>query len=120
MGYETRLFVIEKWEDEENADIPTLGEVIASYDLCKFGEFSHRLREKGKPIKYGFYCGKRIEKDEYGSVPIEIPLKDAIAVLEEANEKLSYRRVSPLLKMLKGFEEEKARWQEIVVVHYGH
>lgn len=117
MGYESKLYIVDKhhwkWNDEP------WGEVIAMFDLCKVPNlnFSHfpdtdcYIYLDGSDIK--------IKEDGYGDRLKEIPVKDAIDMIEKEIEvDRDYRRFQPCLNLLKGFDLN--RWENLVVLHYGH
>lgn len=119
MGYESRLYVVEKtgFNDYEGK---TYAEVIAMFDLCKVYDVSDKMR-RYKDTDVYFYGDNnaRILADCYGSPLKEIPLKDAIRIIEEAIKlDRGYRRYEPCLNLLKGFNE--GDWGDLVVLHYGY
>lgn len=118
MGYESRLYVCEKtnvlglsgrrWYD-----------VIASINLSKMGEISTKMR--GYPATNGYIFADdgntEIIEDDYGDPLNEIPIEEAIEILQNASDK-QYRRYKPCLELLRGFN--RAEWRELVVLHYGY
>jgi len=116
MGYESKLYVVDKhnWKGCDGK----WGEVIASFDLCCV------------PINFAQYPATdcyiiaddgitRITEDKYGSSLREIPVKDMIDMIEkEIKADKDYRRYQPCLNLLKGFDLN--RWENLVVLHYGH
>lgn len=113
MGYESRLYVVDK-------HCENYGEVIAMFNLCAIPSVSTKMMHYPKTNLY-IYAedgGTKIIKDCYGKPLTEIPIKDAISIIEEAAADSSYRRFEPCLNMLKGFELN--RWHNLVVLHYGY
>ena len=116
MGYESKLYVVDK-HDWKGCD-GKWGEIIASFDLCCV------------PINFAQYpvtdCyiiaddgNTRITEDKYGSPLREIPVKDMIDMIEkEIKADKDYRRYQPCLNLLKGFDLN--RWENLIVLHYGH
>lgn len=116
MGYESKLYVVDK-HDWKGCD-GKWGEVIASFDLCCV------------PINFAHYpvtdCyifsddgNTKITEDKYGSPLKEVPVKDMIDMIEkEIEADKDYRRYQPCLNLLKGFD--LSRWENLVVLHYGH
>lgn len=116
MGYESKLYVVDKhnWKGCDGK----WGEVIASFDLCCV------------PINFAQYpatdCyifaddgNTEIREDKYGDPLKEIPIEDAIDMIEQAIKiKDYYRRYRPCLELLKGFH--LSDWENLVVLHYGH
>ena len=123
MGYESRLYVIEK-STMKGCEEPTKdmvwGQVIATFDLCKVYAVSDKMRYYPKTDAYIYLDGMEepCVEDWYGEPLKEVPLADAIKIVREAAENDEYRRLKPCLSLLEGFETEK--WRELVVLHYGH
>lgn len=119
MGYESKLFVVEKlgWGVIEGMKY---GSLVAMFDLCKCHAVSDRMRRYKKTDTCFYLTGveEPVVEDLYGEPLKEIPLADAIEIVREAAENDEYRRLKPCLSLLEGFEPEK--WKELVVLHYGH
>ena len=118
MGYESKLYVVDK-SDFLDGDY-VWGEVIASFDLYKTYPVSDKMREYPNTNCYIYADdgNTRILEDCYGESLKEIPIDDAIKILESAASLNNYRRYSPCIALLKGFE--KNQWKNLVVLHYGH
>lgn len=110
MGYESRLYVVDKLDD--------YGEVIAVFNLCKVSSVASKMKKYPATNLYIYSGDKKITRDCYGEPLTEIPIKDAISIIEEAAADSNYRRFEPCLNMLKGFELN--RWHNLVVLHYGY
>lgn len=126
MGYESRLFVVEK-----HTDLPILndgfprtvfwGEVIAVFNLCSLcGDSSAKFRKYPNTNAYIYAADgdTLITEDLYGDPLTEIPVPDAIRILEEAAALDDYRRSAPCIQLLKGFDLKQ--WHNLVVLHYGY
>lgn len=122
MGYESRLFVVEKGTPSMFDREKRYGEVIAIVNMCQLGNgFAKRfLGGKYPPTDcYIYYNDERSTEDRYGEPLIEIPLKDLIEYFEIAEEEDGhYRRHAPVLNLLKGFD--RSEWGDLVVLHYGY
>ena len=121
MGYETKLFVVEKHNSGiEREDGRKYGQVVAMFDLCKVHAVSAKFRTYPETdcYIYAYNCdGDCI--DNYGEVLKEIPITDAIEILENAASNDDYRRYAPCISLLKGFNLEQ--WgNRLVVLHFGH
>lgn len=127
MGYESRLYIVEKsniWDkvDTTNGEVKDMrwGEVIAMFDLSKVSELPEYI--KNYPATDTFiYIGENREIDDcYGDPLKEIPIKDMADIIERIAEKDKwyYRRFKPCVQLLRGFEDHK--WKNLVVLHYGH
>ena len=124
MGYESKLYVVEKPIFElANNDRMIYCQVIAMFDLCKFPALSIQLT-KYPNTKYYFYAddgNTKILTDRYEDTLKEIPLSDVINILEtELSKGETYRRIYPVLAALKAIQEHKDQWREVVVLHYGY
>lgn len=126
MGYESKLYVVEKSTMCElvSNDFPApmyWGEVIAVFDFYKLPSF---VRDKFRNYPntncyiYADDGNTRITEDCYGDPLAEIPVPDAIRILEEAAARNGYRRYAPCIQLLKGFDLKQ--WKDLVVLHYGH
>lgn len=127
MGYESRLYIVEKseiWQevDTTNREVKNMrwGEVIAMFDLSKISGLPEAI--KNYPATDTFiYVGENQEIDDcYGDPLKEIPIKDMADIIEKIAEddEWRYRRFKPCIQLLRGFEENK--WRNLVVLHYGH
>lgn len=124
MGYESKLYIVKK-SRYADADGRRYAQVIAMFDVCKYYSLSDVLRNK--PVTdcyiYADDGNTEITKDEYGKPLTESDLQTVIYIIEkDIAEGENYRRIFPLLSMLKAFEEQKNNgiWDNIVVLHYGY
>jgi hypothetical protein len=121
MGYESRLYVVEKSMLLKDSDIGLrFAEVIARFDLSKVYAVSDIFRTypKTDSFIYEDNGNTRIIDDCYGETLTEIPIKDAIEILENAASKDDYRRYAPIIALLRGFDLNQ--WGDLVVLHYGY
>ena len=113
MGYESRIYVV-----NVNKSI-SYGEVIARFDLSKIGNgFSDLFKN---PVDFHFYAEDGdtiITKDSYGDEVKTASIQDVIEWLETKGREIHYRRIEPLIGLLKGFDF--AEWEDLRVVHYGY
>ena len=139
MGYDSRLYVVKKYKrfDEKGELIDAMmkegkvfAQVISEYEMCVFPPIN-RLFHPGDGSRntdcyiYGKDGDTPLFKDKYGDPLKEASLADVIACLENLSDKdKTYRRVPPLLGMLRGFHETESEWDDdgdgLVVLHYGH
>lgn len=122
MGYESRLYVVEKSKPSyiEN-DCMVWGEVVAVFDLCKCYLVSDELRKYPNTNAYIYADdgNTKILEDKYGEKLKEIPVKDTIKIIKKAMKKENYnRRYKPCLKLLESFNLDE--WDDLVVLHYGY
>ena len=122
MGYESRLFVVEKSNSvsvfDENRKY---GHVVAMVDMCKLGSgFATRFLGGNYPPTdcYIYYNDEQLTEDKYGDPLIEIPLEDLIECFESEEKEEHYRRYAPVINLLKGFDRNE--WGDLVVLHYGY
>lgn len=124
MGYESRLYVVNKsdygFERDFDGKKLKYAEVIASFELCKVYEVSDKMRMYSDTDCFIYDGDEELIEDKYGNTLKEIPIADAIAIIEEAaeSEGYAYRRYQPCLSLLKGFDTSE--WRNLVVLHYGH
>lgn len=121
MGYESRLYVVRKgnFRAEIEGKEMFVAEKVAMFDLCKVPNVSEKMREYPATDCYIYENGNNETiEDCYGEPLREIPICDAIKILEEAAEREYYRRYAPCIQMLKGFD--LSEWENLVVLHYGH
>lgn len=138
MGYETKLFIVEKgnrtitnWKTGEKVKL--VGEIInekemyyahliASFDLCKCYSVSDVMLKYPDTDSYIYMDdgNTKLIEDLYGEPLKEIPLADAVEILEEAASEDEYRRLAPCLALLEALYNNKDKWGEIVVLHYGY
>ena len=139
MGYDSRLHIVQKYprytdKGELNESLIVDGmifaQIIATYEVCNFPPIRNLFHsgDSSHNAECYIYAGDGntpLLKDCYGDPLKEATLAEVIACLENLNEKdKTYRRVSPLLGMLRGFHETEREWDEdgdgLVVLHYGH
>lgn len=119
MGYESKLYVVNKHE-KFSSEYRCWGEVIAMFNLCKVYDVSDKMRKYPETDCYIFADDGNTEivEDRYDDVMKEIPIDDAIKIIEEASMDDNYRRYAPCLALLKSFD--KSQWENLVVLHYGY
>lgn len=122
MGYESRLFVVNKTKQHGLDDKSKMvwAEKIAFFNLCKVYAVSDKMREYPATNAYIYADdgNTQIISDDYGEPLREIPIADAIKIIEDAAKNDNYRRFSPCLQLLKGFDPSE--WGDLVVLHYGY
>ncbi len=122
MGYESRLYVVEKSSHvglDENGK--RYGQIIAMIDMCSLGSDFIRTLNDYPPTDCYIYaedCDEPTVTDRYGHELVEIPLADMIAIIDELSQETDYRRFAPAIGLLGGFNLDE--WGELVVLHYGH
>ena len=123
MGYESRIYIIEK----RNVRVEELGkrwgEEIARFELGKVYHLSDLLRNRPATDCYVYADDgdTRIVEDRYGEPLTEVSIPEAITAIETAigfGEEC--RGFPPLLATLKTLNEQKERWRELAVLHYGY
>lgn len=122
MGYESRLFVVNKTNQHGGDDKSKIvwAEKIASFNLCKVCDVSDKMRKYPATNAYIYADDGNTEivSDAYGEPLREIPISDAIKIIEDAAKIDNYRRFAPCLQLLKGFDPSE--WGDLVVLHYGY
>lgn len=122
MGYESKIYIVEKSTigKDVNGKRMWFGDVVASFRLSKtpiYQEICNRF----SPTDTYFYAddgNTEIIEDIYGKPLTEIPIPDLIDILERAESKEHYRRYTPLIQMLQGFD--LTQWKNLIALHYGY
>lgn len=121
MGYESRVFVVNRNEIEHgNEKKYVYAEKIADIKMaCMYDGFVDLFDKK---VDYELYIDngdEATQTDKYGQTMTCTDCQTVIDYLEKliADGK-NYRRLSMLLGLLKGINEEQ--WDNIQVVHYGY
>lgn len=115
MGHESRVFIVEEH------DITKWSDVIAVVNMCRMTPDFTKIFTQ--PVTNNFYApndgNARVKEDAYGD---EIKAADVQTVIEflekEVERGEKYRRINPLLSLLRGFEPEM--WRNLKVYHYGY
>ena len=122
MGYESKLYVVDKME-YAIPEFKPWGQVICMIDICKYPVVSDFMREHPDTDCYIYADDGNTEiiEDRYGEPLKECDVEELfefVNTLVENGE--TYRRVFPLHAMLKSFVEHKNEWQNLKVLHFGH
>lgn len=119
MGYESRLYVVKKTTLPGENNL-RFAQKIAVFDLCKVPAVSDKMRayKNTDAFIYADDGNTEITEDRYGDVLKEVPLADAIKILEYAAAKDDYWRYRPCIALLKSMQEYGQG--DIVVLHYGY
>lgn len=119
MGYESKLYVVEKSSRVVDKDGMRYGQIIAMIDMCKLGsDFCRVLNEYPATDCYIYIDGERTVEDKYGDPLVEMPLEDVIAIFEGLSQEQDYRRFAPAIGLLGGFNPKD--WGDLVVLHCGY
>lgn len=119
MGYESRIYVVNKSKYPIVIDGRQWGEVVAVYNACCFPGLSGVFSQKSDCFIIADDGNTEITEDRYGDELTEAPLSDVIKFLEdEVQRGENYRRIKPLISLLKGFDMEQ--WDNLVCLHYGY
>lgn len=118
MGYESRIYVVQK----SGLGLEygkSFASVIAMFNASKYEGLSHVFKRETDCYIYSDNGFTTILEDCYGDEIKEAPLADVISFLEgELERGETYRRIKPLLALLKGFD--KSQWENLVCLHYGY
>ena len=121
MSYESRVFIVNRNEIEHgNEKFYVYAEQIADIKMGNMYDGFTDLFDK--KVGYELYVDsgdETTQTDKYGETMRYTNCKTVIAYLENliADGK-SYRRLTMLLGLLKGINEEE--WNDIQIVHYGY
>jgi hypothetical protein len=119
MGYESKIYVVEKSRHSWRDDGMVYGSVVAMVDMCKCYPLSDYLRRSPATNCY-IYADDgdtEITEDRYGQALTETSIADTIEHLEKVMVSDYYWRYDLLLSVLKEVNEYDGR---IVVLHYGY
>lgn len=86
MGYESRIYVVEKSSLSPDENGKRFAEVIAVFNGSKFGGLSEIFKKKTDCYIYADNGNTRIFKDKYGDELTEAPLYDVIAFLKKRSK----------------------------------
>lgn len=120
MGYESKIIIGLKSElKDKEFNFVT---VISTFDLCKidFREFKDLLKTSPASKCYCYLGDRKITEDMYGKELQEFDLQRLIDALEAIEKKEHYRRIPPLLGMLKGFQSTKEDYKDLIILHFGY
>lgn len=140
MGYESRLHIVERHETVRKKNRNTYRDIycldVARFELCKMdnSEFWNLFHT---PIDFeldGDVCenGESIilTEDCYGKHCCYAEISEVIEWLEKEVRHDDYRRLKPLLALLKGFDLNEWNYSNsddngntdtrLIIVHYGH
>ena len=119
MGYESIIYVVKKSSFSPDESGKRFASVIAMFNACKFYGLPEVFKMKTDCYIYADDGNTSITKDRYGDELTEAPLADVIKFLEnELQCGETYRRIKPLLALLKGFDMEQL--ENLVCLHYGY
>jgi len=123
MAYESKIYVVKR---KANAT-GIYGEIIAMYDCCAMGGTRGWTEMFTENVKYDVFIDSNdipTKEDMYGDELKETSIEKVIEWLEMEIKYLEskndyYRRLPPLLAMLKGFN--LTDWQNgLYIIHYGY
>lgn len=125
MGYESKLYVVDKLPNHVAVKDNGMQycSLIAMFDLCKYYPWSEKVCKYPDTncYFYGEDGNRQIIEDAYGDTLKEIPLDDAIEILEEGFYRGdSYHRLTPTLAGLQALKDNENQWNELVVLHFGY
>ena len=121
MGYESRVIIVDRNEVERKDGISYVwAETIADVKMSSMYNGFTELFDK--EVDYEIFIDNIDEStktDKYGKVMTYTDCKTVINYLEKLiTNGENYRRLTVLLGLLRGFNEEE--WRDIQVVHYGY
>ena len=123
MGYESKLYVVNKWtienmKDEKGNDYTSyeiLGSINGSYlDI----DFEKLFLKKFDGELYDFVCSDYIKEDKYNRPLTYDTLDNVLNWVIGKKEIEHYRRYDLIYGMLNAINPKD--WDEIIIVHYGY
>ena len=120
MGVDIRLYIGIKHEDFKIKEKYCYFEDIVSYEFCVDYNLVKLIEQQKETNCLITIEDQDFTKDYYGKTLKEIPIETLIEYLENDTE--DYRRIKPLLYMLKGFKEEseKGNYDNLIVIPFLH
>jgi hypothetical protein len=120
MEYKSKLYIIENYKrlklSKENPKY--YAKVIATFDMSEFN-FGNIFKKKTNCYIYADDGNTEILEDTYGEPLKESNFEKVINYLENyRNTEEHYKRVMPLLGLLKGFDI--GEWDNLTILRYGH
>lgn len=116
MGYESKIIVAEV---KRYSSTLVFAEKIAEMCMACMSDDFPRLFTK--EIDYKIIIDgddNEVDTDLYGKKLTTAPIDNVIAWLEGEVQKYEYRRLRPLLGLLKGFDPQQ--WNELQIIHFGY
>ena len=120
MGYNSKIFVVEKTMMYPNEEGKMFAIIIASIEMAVFPDLREVFKKETDCYIYADDGETELTKDMRDDPLKEATIDAVIECLEQFEEKEHYRRTSLLLGLLKGFDVDKDGWRNIAVLHYGH
>lgn len=121
MGYESRLYVVNRVEIKFNGELYRVwGEKLARFDMCCIGLYNPEFvfaTPIDFPIEYDDN-DEEVYDDMYGKRCGMASVSAVISAIEALEEREHYRRFKPLLGFLKALDESE--WDDLRVVHFGY
>lgn len=121
MSYNSRLYVVDVHREKEKGSTRKgrvlCTELIATFELSCMGQNNGWQELFDQPIDYEIKVSPelRTDKDGCGEILRTGDYDKIIRWLEVWNKKEYYRRIGPVLGMLKGFRREE--WDDLQIVH---
>lgn len=125
MGYESKYFIVEKSSLAPNMDNGKIyAQFVAEFDMCKCYGLVDKIRNYPKTNCYFFDIdgNSEILFDNYDDELTETPIEDMTNFVYEEmqGDYREYRRLKPFYSLLKSFVDDRNKWGDIVVLHYGY
>lgn len=123
MGYESRIYIVEKITNDRADDGKYCALEIAKFDLGKVRNISNYLKEK--PVTncyiYADDGNTRILEDKYGSPLTECTPEDLLTLINRAVANGDHdSRYYPLLAFLESIVKNSKHWYNVVCLHCGY
>lgn len=117
MGYESRLYVVNRVENVWTGGL--WGDKLAVFNMSCVGWNPDKIFTTPIDFNIGYdKNGEPIYNDMYGKRCGMASVVDVISTIESLEEREHYRRFKPLLGFLKSLDESE--WDDLRVVHFGY
>ncbi len=118
MGYESKIFVVDRsdWLREDDGHL--YGRIVAMVDMSCCPGLSSLFTEPADVSIFADNENKSTCVDKYGDEIKSANIQNVIQWCEKQEKEEHYRRFNPLIGLLKGLNPDE--WKNLMIVHYGH
>ena len=120
MGYESKIYIVNKTDSIFGDEPKKYASVIATFDLCKmgYGGFTQLFNKETDCYFYADDGNTKILEDCYGDSLKECDIKELKEWFKNKIKEDDYRRLKPFYALVKSFN--KKQWKDLAIIHYGH
>ena len=124
MGYESRIYIVEKYSLRDSNHGKRYARDIVTFDLSKVSHLSRKLREMPATDCY-FYAddgNTHVLEDKYGAALTECSPEELLEMVKHEIEVEGdhYSVYFALLATLESIVEHRDHWGDVACLHYGY